>query len=328
MDKAVLILGQGAMGQVFSRLLEGRCRISVWDRDPQSGTETRPLEELAPGHGLAILAVPTQPHGELAERLGRSMDAGAGCVSIAKGLDAQGRTPARILDQACAQRLRWGTIYGPMIAREIQQGRSGFADFASREASLRTEMAELFRDSGLYLRMSTDVHGTAWAAILKNVYVPLIGAADALELGDNLRGFLMAEILAELAAIVERLGGSPRTPFGLAGLGDLVTTATSPSSHHRRIGEDLARGETGQLMAEGAHIRTEGVHTVQRVLEHRPFPPEDFPLFELVVAFLREPADLATRLDGFLRERFAGTEMAHASRHESPRHESRRHESP
>lgn len=312
-EPSVLILGQGAMGQVFGKLLGGHCRISGWDRDPESGQETRPLEELAPGHELAILAVPTQPHAELADRLSRSMDPGAACVSIAKGLDSDGRTPARILEQCCGTQLRWGTIYGPMIAREIQEGRSGFADFASRDAGLRQEIAALFQGTGLYLRMCSDVHGTAWAAILKNVYVPLIGAADALGLGDNLRGFLMAEILGELAEIVEELGGSSQTPYGLAGLGDLVTTATSPSSHHRSIGEDLVRGEAGQVMATGAHIRTEGIHTVHRVLEHRPFAPDDFPLFRLVVAFLREPEDLARQLDDFLRERFAGQDHPNGS---------------
>jgi glycerol-3-phosphate dehydrogenase (NAD(P)+) len=67
----VLILGHGAMGRMFETLLSGRCELAVWDRDPDSGEETAPLEGLAGDRELVIFALPAHPHDELARRLAR-----------------------------------------------------------------------------------------------------------------------------------------------------------------------------------------------------------------------------------------------------------------
>ncbi len=302
---SVLILGRGAMGQVFQGLLEDRCRLHSWDRDPETGAETEPLESAAAGWQLVILAVPTAPHDELAARLADVLEPGAACVSIAKGLDGEGRTPARILERRLGRDHAWGLLYGPMIAREMHEGRAGFAMAASEDAALRERLLDLFHGTPLHLAASEDVHGVAWAAILKNVYVPLVGAAEALELGDNMRGFLLTAILDELARIVAAMGGEAATAYGLAGLGDLVTTATSPASHHRRIGEELVRGETEALAATGANIRSEGVHTAHQVMAHRLFDPEAYPLFRLVLAFLERPQAFDALLQDYLHEVFA-----------------------
>ena len=63
----------------------------------------------------------------------------------------------------------------------------------------------------------------------------LFGISDELELGDNMRGFLAAAVLRELDVIVRQMGGKPGTASSLAGLGDLITTATSESSHHHEL---------------------------------------------------------------------------------------------
>ena len=134
--------------------------------------------------------------------------------------------------------------------------------------------------------------------------MPLVGAADGLALGDNLRGFLVAEAVRELAGIVQAMGGRADTAYTLAGLGDLVTSATSASSHHRRIGADLATGRSGPLAASGANIRSEGVHTAAMVRAHALFAWERFPLFALVCRFLDEPTRFEARLGDYLDRRF------------------------
>ena len=149
-----------------------------------------------------------------------------------------------------------------------------------------------------------DVHGATWAAILKNVYVPLVGAADGLGLGDNLRGFLLAEATAELARIVEHMGGRRETAYSLAGLADLVTSATGVSSHHRHIGAELALGRSAGLAASGANIRSEGVHTAAMVQRHAVIPLDQFALFALVTRFLHEPAQFEQQLDDYIAQRF------------------------
>ncbi|MDT8409003.1 MAG: NAD(P)H-dependent glycerol-3-phosphate dehydrogenase [Wenzhouxiangellaceae bacterium] len=156
------------------------------------------------------------------------------------------------------------------------------------------------------MRPSDDPGGAAWSVILKNIHVPLVGMADELELGDNVRGFLIAEALEELAAIVEQLGGRPHTAYGLAGLGDLVTTATSANSHHRGIGKAIARGDLDEVSETGANVRSEGVHAVAQLRRHGLLELSDYPLLQFVAALIDDLADAERRLDDWTRRRFSG----------------------
>lgn len=303
--RRVLILGHGAMGRAFETLLSSRHDVVVWDRDLVTWAETQPLEDAAQQRDVVIFALPTQPHDELAGRLASCLDGDALCLSIAKGLDQHGRTPAEIFDRHFGTRIGWALLYGPMLARELQAGLPGFAMVATTRSPVGEQLIALFQGTPLHLDLLDDPHGAAWAAILKNVYVPLIGAADALALGDNLRGCLITDMLRELADIIETMGGRAGTAYTLAGLGDLVASATGASSHHRRIGADLAVGRTDCLAASGANIRTEGVHTLAMVRAHRPFASDRFALFQLVCQFLDDPSQLRFRLDEYLDRRFA-----------------------
>jgi len=302
--KRVLILGHGAMGRAFETLLSRRHDVAVWDRDLTTGVETEPLEEAVQGRDVVVFALPADPHYELSQRLATCVADNVVCLSIAKGLDARGRTPAQVFERNFGTRIGWALLYGPMLARELQAGRPGFAMVASARPSVGELILALFAGTQLRLERIDDVHGVAWAAILKNVYVPLIGAADGLGLGDNLRGFLIAEATHELGSIAELMGGRRETAYTLAGLGDLVTSATSISSHHRHIGAELALGRTSELAASGVNIRSEGVHTTTIVRDRAVFDWERFPLFALVCSFLHEPAQLEQQLANYLAHRF------------------------
>jgi glycerol-3-phosphate dehydrogenase (NAD(P)+) len=303
--KRVLILGHGAMGRAFELLLQPNHDVVVWDRDLQTGVETEPLETAATGRDVVLFALPTQPHDELAGRLAPVLDAGTICLSIAKGLDEQGRTAAQLFARHFGARLGWALLYGPMLARELQAGRMGFAVASSTQASVGRELDALFAGTPLRFDHADDVQGAAWAAVLKNVYVPLIGAAEALGLGDNVRGFLVAEATRELAAIIRQMGGRIETAYSCAGLGDLVTSATGASSHHRRIGAELTAGRSDELAASGVNIRSEGVHTLAMVRTHRVFEWERFALFALICRFFDQPSGLEPDLRAYLDQRFA-----------------------
>jgi len=306
----ILILGRGAMGKMFESLLQDSAELNTWDRDPDTGEETAPLESLAPGNDVVILAVPATPHDELAGRLAACLGPGTLCLSIAKGLDADGHNPADILGHHFGETPdpgpAWAMLYGPMIARDLTRGKAGFALAAACRPETARRAAALFAGGPLHLRPGTDPRGAAWSAILKNVYVPLVGMADELDLGDNMRGFLIAEALQELATIVERLGGHPHTAYGLAGLGDLVTTATSPNSHHRGIGKAIAQGDLEAVADSGGNVRSEGVHAVAQLREHALLEIRDYPLLEFVSQLMEDPADAGRRLDDWITRQFSG----------------------
>ncbi|MDX1609520.1 MAG: NAD(P)H-dependent glycerol-3-phosphate dehydrogenase [Halofilum sp. (in: g-proteobacteria)] len=292
----VLVLGHGAVGCAMERLLGARHGVTAWDRDLDTGEETVELESVAADPDFILFAVPANPHRELARRVAAVMPSHCICLSSAKGLDEDGRAPYQVLAAELGERGRHGAICGPMIARDLQQGRAGFAMLGTAANEDFAQAAALFAGTPLALEHSTDEAGVSWAVILKNVYVPLIGAADALELGDNVRGFLVCAILSELDQLVCRLGGRAGTAYTVAGLGDLVTTATSPASHHRRIGSDLASGRTDRMAGSGKYIRSEGVHTLSMIERHGLLPIAEFPLMALMQALLAEPGTAGERL--------------------------------
>jgi len=292
----VLLLGHGAMGRAMERLLAPRHEIEIWDRDLETGEETLDLEAVAPAQDVIIFALPTQPHGELAGRVAAVIGPNTICLSVAKGLDEAGHAPCEILASALGCGHPHGVIYGPMIARDLQAGRAGFAMLGAADRDVFARAANLFAGSPLHLEHSDDVIGVSWAVILKNLYVPLIGAADELELGDNVRGFLVCEILRELDAVCRSFGARTGTAYTVAGLGDLVTTATSESSHHRGIGADLAAGWVDRMAGEGVNIRGEGVHTLGMIERHGLVDIDRYPLMALMQAMLDAPDEAAERL--------------------------------
>lgn len=301
---AVLVLGRGEMGRSMEHLLSGRHALTFWERNPVDGTENIPLEAAAADKDFVLFALPANPHAELANRIREHVPAHCICLSIAKGLDEQGRTPASVLTAHLGPRGRFGMLYGPMIAEELRAGRPGFADLATAQADLFEKARLLFAGAPLYLRHSADVIGVSWAVILKNVYVPLLGAVEEAGIGDNARGFLASAALAEMARIIEFMGGRRDTAYGLAGLGDLVTTATSAGSRHRQVGRDLEHCTPEDTCGTGMNRHSEGLHALAMVQRFGLLDLADFPLMALVRDIVQEPRNVAAKFHPFLEKHF------------------------
>jgi glycerol-3-phosphate dehydrogenase (NAD(P)+) len=287
----ILVLGYGEMGHAMEYLLQSRHDLGFWALELDSD-----LEQLAAGADIVLFCLPVNPHDEILARIQPLLKPDALCLSIAKGLDEQGRSAAQIF----AGRLpdsAYALLYGPMISEEIRAGRLAFAQVGTPHAAIYNRVRALYQGSRLYLEHSNDIPGISWSVILKNVYAMAFGMADELHLGDNMRGYLAVAALHELDRIVEHMGGQPRSPFHLAGLGDLITTATSEDSHHHELGRRLARGET-------RNIAGEGVHTLQMVEKHRLFDTAGFPLFRLIGELVRDPQQLEQRLLGYVARVF------------------------
>jgi glycerol-3-phosphate dehydrogenase (NAD(P)+) len=279
----------------MEHLLHERHALTIWERRPTPNVAPVALESAAVQQDIILFCLPANPHFDLATRLRVGLRPDAVCVSIAKGLDDQGRTAARALAQALGPQAAIAGLYGPMISEEIRAGRPAFAQAGAARAENFARLRQLFAGTSLYLEHSTDIEGISWAAVLKNVYAILFGVADGLELGDNMRGYLATAAMHELERIVAGLGGSAGAAHRLAGLGDLITTATSKGSHHHELGRQLARGETGAL--EG-----EGVHTLKMVRAHRLFDPRPHPLFDLAGRLLDQPAAAHALMKNFLEQ--------------------------
>lgn len=283
----VLILGYGEMGHAMEALLAVRAELRIWQRRPPVDASPVALEMAARQAECVFFCVPGQAHAELAARLADSLPPASLCLTVAKGLAADGRTPAEVLAAAVGAD-RTAVLYGPMIAEGIRAGKPAFAECAAPTPEARTRIARLFQDSNLRIELADDLAGLSWAALLKNVYAVAFGMADELGLGDNVRGFLAVTALDELARVAQLLGGARATPYRLAGLGDLITTATSAASHHYELGRQLARSDRRAVGGEG-------VNTLTTLRAHPRFDAAPYPLFRLVEDCVREPQDVRAR---------------------------------
>ena len=276
------------MGHALEYLLADNHDIRIWSIFTQNNLENEVI--LA---DIILLCLPVNAHAEILQRVVSSIRPHCLCLSIAKGLDETGKSAPQILCDFLHGKSPYGVLYGPMISEEISLGRLAFADVALSNPASYSTIRGLFAGTSLICTQVEDMHGSGWSVILKNVYAIIFGIADELKLGGNVRGHFMVTALAELSAIVSSMGANTSTPYSYAGLGDLVTTATSEDSHHHELGRQLARG----LFAD---ISGEGVHTLEMVNKFHLFTYESYPLFMLINEIVAKPGNLRSLLDAYL----------------------------
>lgn len=291
----VLILGHGEMGHAMEHLLQGRQQLDIWEKYPQDNFQSVVLEDAAPRADVVLFCLPVNPHREIAKQIAPLLKKTCLCLSIAKGLDEAGQTAAQIFAGVLGPRQPCSLLYGPMISEEIRADRYAFAQLGCEGMDSYSRVCELYQGTRLCIEHTSDITGISWSVVLKNVYAMVFGMADELQLGDNMRGYLAVAALRELDQIVRKMGGQAGSPYHLAGLGDLITTATSEDSHHHELGRMLAREQV-------RGIEGEGIHTLEMVSQHRLFNTADYPLFRLIHDIVRSPQGVRKRINVYLKQ--------------------------
>jgi len=290
----VLILGYGEMGHAMEYLLQGKVQLDIWEKYPRNNFQSVLLDDAATKSDIVLFCLPVNPHREIALRIKPLLKKDCLCLSIAKGLDEAGHTAAQIFTEVFGEKQESALMYGPMVSEDIRAGHYAFAQLGCDNASSFNKIKQLFHDTRLYLEHTPDVVGISWSVILKNVYAIAFGIADELKLGDNMRGYLAATALQELNQIVNSMGGQAASPYHLAGLGDLIATATSEDSHHHELGCRLAREET-------QCTKGEGIHTLEMVQKFNLFDTKRFPLFQLIQDIVQHPHAVDMQIEAYLK---------------------------
>jgi len=163
-----------------------------------------------------------------------------------------------------------GALSGPSFADEVSRGVPTAIVLAlpGTVSEVRAEvLQEQLASEKLRIYLSRDVLGTELCGALKNVLAIAAGLVDGLGLGYNARAALITRGLAEMARLVEVLGGQASTVMGLAGMGDLLLTATGPQSRNRTFGELVGRGQSVDAAREalGGQV-VEGMFTTEAAL--------------------------------------------------------------
>jgi glycerol-3-phosphate dehydrogenase (NAD(P)+) len=307
------VMGAGSWGTTFAQVLcDAGTRPVLFSRRPQlakSLTELHenpdylpgvaltpaldatadPAEALA-GADLVAFAVPAQSLRTNLAVWAPLIPSGALLVSLLKGIELGTcqRMSEVIIEVLDVDASRVAVVGGPNLAAEIvrRQFTAAVVACASQDGALALQGAchtPYFRPY-----TNTDVTGCELASTGKNVIAIAVGIAVAMGLGDNTRATLITRGLAEIARLGSALGANRQTFAGLAGMGDLVATCSSPLSRNRTFGENLGRGMSVAAAAAVMSQTAEGVASCGPMLELARSHRVEMPITEVVEAVMRD----------------------------------------
>ncbi|MDN5865672.1 MAG: NAD(P)-dependent glycerol-3-phosphate dehydrogenase, partial [Gammaproteobacteria bacterium] len=281
------VLGDGAWGTALAVHLACNGHVTaLWGHRPEriaALVETRENKRYLPGVGFPDLLAPEAdlaqvaagadfllvavPSVAFAETLGALAPHGEAPVLWAtKGLDPESGRPLHegardLLDK----RRGLGVLSGPSFAAEVARGLPTAVTVAATTKALARRFAELFHGAHFRAYVSTDLVGVELGGAAKNVVAIAAGISDGLGFGANARAGLITRGLAEIQRLGDALGAQPATLTGLAGLGDLVLTATDDQSRNRRFGLELGRGASVAEARKRIGAAIEGIAAARAV---------------------------------------------------------------
>jgi glycerol-3-phosphate dehydrogenase (NAD(P)+) len=324
MRQSVAVIGDGAMGTVAALLLaENGHDVRIWSAFPEQAaslSERRENVRFLPGIAIpvsirvtgddaealagadiALSAVPTQFIRSVWTRLAPHYPRGLPVFSVAKGIE--NRTllrPSRILQEVLgAPDAVLAVLSGPSIAPEIAAHLPATVAVAATDVALAERIQALITRPYFRVYTNPDMTGVELAGATKNVIAIAAGILDGMGSGCNAKAALLTRGLAEISRLGEALGALPSTFAGLAGVGDLVTTCTSPIGRNRSFGEAVGRGKTVEQALRATNSVVEGVATTESVVALAARTGVEMPITEAVhgVVFRNvPPAEAIDRL--------------------------------
>jgi glycerol-3-phosphate dehydrogenase (NAD(P)+) len=320
----VAVVGAGSWGTAVAALVAANAPTTLWarraelaaaiatrheNRDYLPGVSlpvplevTSDLAEACDGADVVVLGVPSHGFRAVLEAARPVIASHVPVISLSKGVE-QGtlRRMTEVVADVLADHDRSciGVLTGPNLAKEVAAGQPTASVVATADTGVAEDLQQLFAGPTFRVYTNPDVVGCEIAGALKNVLAIGAGIADGLGYGDNTKAALMTRGLAELARLGIALGGDPLTFAGLAGMGDLIATCSSPQSRNRHVGVQLGRGRGIDEVVAEMNMVAEGVKSTGAVLELARRHDVEMPLASFVGRVLYEgarPADLLPEL--------------------------------
>ena len=195
---------------------------------------------------------------------------------------------------------RIAVVSGPNLAREIALREPAASVVACDDESVAERLQDVVHSRAFRPYRSTDVLGCELGGAYKNVVALCVGMAVGLGFGDNTTASLITRGLAETARLAMKLGADPLTLMGLAGLGDLVATCSSPLSRNRTFGEKLGTGMTTEEIIASTRQVAEGAKSCSSILQLARDSGVDAPVAEHVDAVVRGEMSARDMMNAFI----------------------------
>ena len=310
MSLTIAIMGSGSWGTAFAQIVadsERKHTVRIWGRNSETINEinsTHTNSKFHPGAvipekifattdarialegaDVVILAVPAQTLRENLKSWGEYVPKGAVVVSLLKGFErgTHARMSEVIREELGIDEGQIAVATGPNLAGEIIKREPAAVVIACSKEENAVELQDAIATPYFRPYTSLDVVGCEVAGTIKNVMALAVGMASGLGMGDNTKATVITRGLAETTRLGIALGADPMTFAGLAGMGDLVATCSSPLSRNRSFGERLGRGLGLSQAQSETKTTAEGVSSAAAVLELASEHGVDMPIVEAVV---------------------------------------------
>lgn len=267
---------------------------------------TTSLEDTVTNAHAVFMAIPSHNFRAVFERVAPLIPDGAPIISMTKGLEATTqKRMTEVIQEYCPDH-PVGVLTGPNLAREVLEGKAAASVLALDDPS--SDWLQPTLNVGLFrVYRNDDVIGCELGGVLKNIIALAVGLGDGLGAGDNTRAALITRGLAEVTRLGTAMGGRPETFAGLAGMGDMIATCTSPQSRNRHVGLRLAEGKSVQEITAAMNMVAEGVKSAPTVVSLANRLDIEVPICSEIQRILDGEAD-ATRVYRGLVRVVAGAE--------------------
>lgn len=313
----VAVLGDGAWGTALALVLQDHYYdVRVWGAFPEYTKEicaarqnyrylpqvplpealrfTADIHEAVEDARLIICAVPSHVMREVARVAAAAQNGPTPYVSVAKGLEAKTYKRMSVVLREETGSAHVAALSGPSHAEEVARKKPTAVTAASRIPELATFVQQVFSCDYFRIYTNNDIRGVELSATLKNVIAIGAGAIDGCEFGDNAKSALVTRSLVEMIRFGHAMKCNVETFFGLAGVGDLITTCFSSHGRNRAFGERIARGMSVEDALHASKGVVEGYMNTRIIHEKAQKMGVDMPVTDAIYRVLYENCDLRT----------------------------------
>ncbi len=322
--KRVAVLGAGSWGTTFAKILaDGGADVVMWARRPEVAREIQEAKrnsDYLPGVNLPLgvratsrldlalagaeqvyVSVPSQSLRDNLKLFAPHLNANAIVISLMKGVEKSSgmRMSEVIAEVLTIDASQIAVISGPNLALEIAKEQPTAAVVSSTSLETAQAVASIARNRYFHSFVNTDVIGTEFGGVLKNLIAVAIGIVDGAGYGENTKASIITRGLVEMTDFAVAFGAHPETLSGLAGLGDLIATSQSPLSRNNTAGRLLGQGYHLNDVVNQMQQTTEGLASVGPILELARAKGVEMPIVEQVrqvLAGTLDPKDIAPHL--------------------------------
>ena len=307
------VLGAGTWGIALARMLalSGHC-VQVWSALPQEIEElsatrrhvnlpnveipesldfTVDIKEICKGKDILLFAVPSVFVRSTAKLASQYVAGGQIIVDVAKGIEAESfKTMSEIIEEEIPQ-ATVVALSGPTHAEEVARDLPTTIVAAHKNLSVAETVQVIFTNPVMRVYTNTDVKGVELCGALKNIIALAAGIAMGLGYGDNTKAALITRGLAEMERLGLKMGCLNETFSGLAGMGDLIVTATSKHSRNNRCGYLIGQGYAPEEAIKQVGMVVEGINALPAAVALARKYDVEMPIVSAVDAVINHKAD-------------------------------------